>query len=150
MADTIVVGHDGSEASQAAVEVAIEMAKAWPGSEVVVTCAVHQPIGVVGRPTEDTAYAADRYLHEMAPIMEEILEGAAATVRSGGVKCATACMHGEPVDIMLKVADEVGARFIVVGSTGAGLMADLLGSTTTRLLRKSHLPVVVVPKPEHE
>ena len=148
MADTIVVGHDGSEASEAAVKVATEFAKDRPGSEVVVTCAVHQPIGVVGHPTQEVAYAADRYLEEMAPYIEERLEKSAEVVRAAGVKCATACMHGEPVDIMLKVAEEVDARLIVVGSTGAGVMAELLGSTTTRLLRKSKLPVVVVPKPE--
>jgi nucleotide-binding universal stress UspA family protein len=148
MADTIVVGHDGSAASEAAVAAALDIAKDRAGSEIVIACAMHQPIGFVGRPTEELAYAAEQYLKEQAPLMEEVLEKAAGTVRSAGVKCATACMHGDPVDIVLKVAEEVDARLVVVGSTGAGLIADLVGSTTTRLLHKAKLPVVVVPKPE--
>jgi nucleotide-binding universal stress UspA family protein len=146
MADTIVVGHDGSEASEAAVAAAVDIAKDRAGSEIVIACAMHQPLSFVGRPSEELAYAAEKYLEEMAPHMEEVLEKAAGTVRAAGVKCATACMHGEPSEIVLKVAEDVGARLVVVGSTGAGFMSELLGSTTTRLLRKSKLPVVVVPK----
>jgi nucleotide-binding universal stress UspA family protein len=148
MADTIVVGHDGSEASDVAVAAALDIAKDRPGTEVVIACGMHQPLAVVGHPTTDMAYAADQYLKEMAPVIEEVLEKAAGTVRAAGVKCATACMRGHPVDIVLNVAREVDARLIVVGASGAGLMSGLLGSTTARLLREATLPVLVVPKPK--
>jgi nucleotide-binding universal stress UspA family protein len=146
MADTIVVGHDGSVASEAAVAAALDIAKDRAGTEVLITCALHQPMSLVGRTSQELAYAADQYLKEMAPHMEEVLEKAAATVRAAGVKCATACMRGDPADTVLRVAEEADARLIVVGSTGAGLVSDLLGSTTLRVLRKAKLPVVVVPR----
>ena len=62
------------------------------------------------------------------------------------LKAATACTPGDPAEVMLNVAKDVGAQLIVVGSTGAGLMAEMVGSTTLRLIKKSKIPVLVVPK----
>lgn len=52
---------------------------------------------------------------------------------------------GNPVDTVLQVADREKCDVILVGSHGAHRLRDyLLGSTTVHLLRKSHLPVLIV------
>lgn len=49
---------------------------------------------------------------------------------------------------ILKHARRVGAQWILVGKRGENLAESLLiGSTTDRLLRKAHVPVIVVPTP---
>jgi len=52
---------------------------------------------------------------------------------------------GSPVDTVLKVAEREGSDLVLVGSHGAHKIRDyILGSTTTHLLRRSHLPVLIV------
>jgi nucleotide-binding universal stress UspA family protein len=47
---------------------------------------------------------------------------------------------------IVAAADEVGAQAIVCGTRGlGGLHGTLLGSVTNKLLRRSHVPVLVVP-----
>ncbi len=52
---------------------------------------------------------------------------------------------GNPVDTVLQVAERENSDVILVGSHGSHRIRDyLLGSTTVHLLRKSHLPVLIV------
>ena len=52
---------------------------------------------------------------------------------------------GSPVDTVLTVARKEDSDIILVGSHGRNKIKDyLLGSTTSHLIRKSHLPVLVV------
>ncbi len=53
---------------------------------------------------------------------------------------------GDPATAILQTATTEGADLIVVGTEGlGGLRKWLLGSTTERLLRRTHLPVLAVP-----
>lgn len=53
---------------------------------------------------------------------------------------------GEPPDRILSAARDVGADLIVVGSQGlTGLARLAFGSTTTAILKRSPVPVLVVP-----
>lgn len=56
---------------------------------------------------------------------------------------------GKPADVLLQRADVLGADLIVMG-TGDRLHLHgvWLGSTTGRLLRQAHCPVLIVPGPE--
>src|SRR5262245_33688491 len=52
---------------------------------------------------------------------------------------------GEPHQVLIATAKDVGADLIVVGATGCGpFAAELLGSTADRVLRKAACPVLVV------
>lgn len=56
---------------------------------------------------------------------------------------------GSPAEQILRVAKELQARQIVVGTLGHGkILSTFLGSTANQLIRWSELPVLVVP-PEH-
>jgi nucleotide-binding universal stress UspA family protein len=52
---------------------------------------------------------------------------------------------GSPVDTVLKVAEREGSDLILIGSHGTHKIRDyILGSTTVHLLRRSHLPILIV------
>ncbi len=57
--------------------------------------------------------------------------------------------RGNPVEQILKQADEKNCDLIVMGTHGQGTLADaMLGSTARRVLRRSTKPVLVVRLPD--
>ena len=57
--------------------------------------------------------------------------------------------RGNPVEQILKTADERNCDLIVMGSHGHGVIEEaLIGSTARRVLRRSKKPVLVVRLPE--
>lgn len=56
---------------------------------------------------------------------------------------------GNPVEQILRQADEKNCDLIVMGTHGIGSLADaMIGSTARRVLRRSKKPVLVIPLPE--
>lgn len=57
--------------------------------------------------------------------------------------------HGVPFEEILKLANEIKADMIVMGTHGHGLIADaLIGGTTRRVVRRSEIPVLVIRLPK--
>ncbi|MFI5040474.1 MAG: universal stress protein [Acidimicrobiales bacterium] len=53
---------------------------------------------------------------------------------------------GDPVSVLLRVAEEVSADLIVVGRRGSGGNPDLrLGSTSHQLAERAACPLVIIP-----
>jgi nucleotide-binding universal stress UspA family protein len=74
-----------------------------------------------------------------------LLEREQRYLKKHGVKHRVVAEKGSPVDTVLEVADRENSDLILVGSHGSHRIRDyLLGSTTVHLLRKSHLPVLIV------
>lgn len=148
MANTIVVGYDGSGTAKAALTQAIDLAKDMPDAEIVITCGHDRTPGWLGyEPMWKAAMEMEKLWDEMEEKIVADLEVAAETVRAAGLQAATACSRGNPAAIVVGVAKETGARMIVVGARGAGTTEEstTLGSTTTELLHTSQVPVLVVP-----
>lgn len=135
MYETVLVATDGSDAADAAVEHAFELAVAGTSTVHVLTVVESQnPIqfGVaeVGE-LEDAAEA----------VVADIAE-------TGGPKVD---VHGEvrrgkPVSAILDYAREIGADAIVAGQHGDGGLSEMfLGSTTERLAERTDVPLVIVP-----
>ena len=60
-------------------------------------------------------------------------------------------VRGNPVELILKTADEKNCDLIVMGTHGHGSLADaMMGSTARRVLRRSRQPVLVVRLPGEE
>ena len=58
---------------------------------------------------------------------------------------------GQPVDVIIRHAEEMNADLIVMGSHGQGMLADVtMGSTSRRVLRRCSRPVLVIRLPEDE
>jgi nucleotide-binding universal stress UspA family protein len=116
-------------------------------AEITIVCGEDRPpswIGVTYRGVVSSE--VETYWKEIRDEVEAELEEAAARVRAKGVTVATVCNGEHPVDLLLNVAHEVGASWIVVGAKGAGTVHRMVaGSTTMKLLHHSDIPVVVVP-----
>ncbi len=66
--------------------------------------------------------------------------------RSGAARAVL--RHGEPAEVVLAVAAEIGATMIVMGTHGRrGLPRLVLGSVAERVVRESPVPVVTVRLP---
>ncbi len=135
----LVVGYDGSECARAALDAALDLAKAV-GDDVVVAFG-YDP----GGPGEE--YRATR--EAVRAVGERVTSEAVERARAAGTEVEVALVEERPTEALVKLADELGARAIVVGSYGEHpIKGALLGSVVFKLLQTSDRPVLVVPVPE--
>lgn len=134
----VVVGADGSSESERGLLFAADLAVTLD-VELVVVHALGMYSHVAGwrAPIEG-------HEQEAATLLETTwcapLEGIV------GLRWSCQVAQGSPVDAILRVADDVDAGFIVLGSHGAGRSDQpLLGSTSHWVVRNSHRPVIIVP-----
>ncbi len=89
----------------------------------------------------------------MAPWLETETEAlrkktteACRAIIDAGTPVDVAVLHGEPVPLILAMADSLPADLIVMGTHGtSGFQHLLLGSVTEKVLRKATCPVLTVP-----
>lgn len=76
----------------------------------------------------------------------EQLHAFADRLREAGHDVQALMVQGPTVQTILKQAEKLGAEVIVVGSHGRGKLFDLVvGSVSAGVIRKSKVPVLVVP-----
>ena len=133
--ERIVVGVDGSEGSQRALEWAVEEARLRHAA-VEAVYAWHQ-VGVA--PT--TIFGeADHF----AARARELLDGAVAGVDTTGVEVDCCVRTGSPAPALLH--ESKGAALLVVGARGRGGFAGLLlGSVGQEIAHHARCPVVIIP-----
>jgi len=74
------------------------------------------------------------------------LQSIADRLREKGHQVNALLIQGPTVQTILEQAEYLGAEVIVVGSHGRGKLFDLLvGSVSAGVIRKSRVPVLVVP-----
>lgn len=139
MAETIVVGYDGTEGSDAALAEALRLA-AGIGAELVIAFAYKKV--VAGGESADL----DR---EVGGIAAGQLARAAERAAAAGIPARTEFVEGAPAEVLCDLADADDARYIVVGSYGERpLRGVLVGATPYKLVHLSSHPVVVVRAPD--
>jgi nucleotide-binding universal stress UspA family protein len=131
----IVVGYDGSVCAKAALEVALEVGKAY-GDKVII--AFSYELNPVAGEIQDYAKA----LKELATKRLEEAKGLAGS----DADVEAVIVEREPAHGLAELASERDARVIVVGTRGESpIRGALLGSTPHKLLQLSDRPVLVVP-----
>lgn len=137
MFSKIVVGTDGSDTAAEAVVLAAQLAR-QNGSTLHVVVGVHTSavpsVGASGSPPSPRAVQ----LKEAAQAM---LEGIVEGVNELDVEIHTG--SGNPADVIVRVADEVGADLIVVGSKGMQGTRRILGSVPNSVAHKAGCHVLV-------
>ena len=94
--------------------------RSWPGDDAVVA-----------------QYLGDKRVAVCRPIVEAI--------RAGGGNAESIVREGDdPADDIVALAGELEADVVVVGSHGHGAFHGLLGSTGSKLVRRSPYPVLVI------
>ena len=137
--EQIIVGVDGSENAVLAVEVAASLAKLAAAPVV----AVHA-IGLLEGSADATHTPAERH-DEVRNAMEHHW---CTGLTDAGVATSYELRDGNPVVVLLAVADDLDADLIVLGSRGLGGFPEpLLGSTSTQVAQFARCPVVIVPTP---
>lgn len=88
--------------------------------------------------------AANKRLQEEA---EKLVAREGKRLREDGWPGETIVCHGNPVEEILRVAEEIGADLIVLGSHGTGMAKRfLLGSVSDRVLEYATCSVLIVKK----
>jgi nucleotide-binding universal stress UspA family protein len=141
MAETIVVGTDGSDTAKQAVAEAVRLAKALDAEVHVVTA--FEPARrakVVGAP-EGAAKFWGPLTNDVA---RSIIDDAGASIRAAGVAVKPHMVQKAPADALLGVAKEVDATLIVVGSQGMAGPRRLLGSVPNKVSHEAQTNVLIV------
>ena len=138
----ILVATDGSEPADRALALAAELARSWGSGTLTLVKAVSDPVTFA--PT--AAAGLEMVLDAEQQGAERDLAQRAERLRTGGLKVETLVRVGSAPQVVVEVADAVGADLVVAGSTGKGaLQRAVLGSVTTQLLHELRRPLLVVP-----
>jgi nucleotide-binding universal stress UspA family protein len=145
-AETIVVGVDGSEGADAALEFAAREA-AFRGARLRIVSAWEIPVAVYGNefmpPLDPSTW--DAFLVRAQKVADEAL--AAVKERHPSLEGEALGVQGQPADVLLEQGAD--ATLIVVGRRGlGGFRSLLLGSVSHQVVQHAACPVVVVNQPK--
>lgn len=133
MIQRLLLAVDGSDPADRTASLAVALADRLDAELDV----LHVPEGSAG--TEDERRERGRAL----------VGEAAALAGDAGVATETHVRAGDPHEVILDLADEVGADLVALGRHGrAGVAERLLGTVTDRVLRGTDVPVLTVPAGE--
>lgn len=136
---SILAPTDGSDAADAALERALRIAD-LEGATVHVLSVVDTTANPMRFGVAEVA--------ELDRARTDLVDGIvdACGDRTPELEVRGAVRRGRPAETILEYAEEHAIDLLVVGRTGRGGVAEaLLGSTADRLVRRSPIPVVVVP-----
>jgi universal stress protein A len=134
---TIVVGYDEGEPATRALARAAELAKMFGGRLVVTSVArAFVPAGHGLGPEDPVDTIAEH---------DDQLQNASAFLAEQGVTAESRTGLGDPAHEIVRLADEVGAELIVVGTREPGFIARLFGqSVSGGVQRHAHCDVLIV------
>jgi nucleotide-binding universal stress UspA family protein len=135
----IVVGYDGSENSDRALDRAIELAKGL-GDTVTVVFG-YAPPGIWGGEIAEHEEAIEE-------LGAKVTEQARRHAAEAGLEIEVQMVAKRGSEALIEAAEARQARMIVVGSYGeTPLKGAIIGSTAYKLLHQAATPVLVVPPP---
>jgi nucleotide-binding universal stress UspA family protein len=140
----ILVPTDFSKASEAALEAAIELAKKFDAS-IVLLHAYQVPIYPYAVTPMVTPIDLVVHIEKGA---EKALQDAASLHAASGVSIGTSLQAGPAWETILRATKQLNIGLVVIGSRGLrGLPRALLGSTAERVVRYSSVPVMTLHGP---
>lgn len=133
MFTSIVIGTDGSETANAAVDLAITLARE-SGATLHIVNAFRTPTGAGqiaagGAPVP----GGDLGAAVSAEASQQLLDGVAS--RATGLSVETHSVNDSPAEAVISVAEQVGADLIVVGNKG--MERRVFGSVPNTIAHKS-------------
>lgn len=134
---TILIGYDGSDASERALARAAQLAEAF-GARVVVTSVAPVLVGA-GRgigPLDPADPPAEHV---------ELLAHATGTLAAHGITAESQLAIGNPSTAIVEAADTVDADLIIVGTRELGFFERALGGSVSEgVLHRARRDVLVV------
>lgn len=136
MSGTLVVGYDGRDGGEAALDEAIRMGRELDCRLVLVFA--YEPAARAGGEVADLRATLKEMGAELEVSAHERLEEA-------GIEHELVLIDSRPAPGLAQVAEERDARMVIVGGAGeAPLRGALLGATPHKLLNLTDRPVLVV------
>jgi nucleotide-binding universal stress UspA family protein len=135
----ILIGLDGSEAAQRALELALELTVLCGAELLVISVEEKLPAyaATVGEVQEEECYE-HRYFRQLQ-------HEARRQAEARGVPVQLEVIPGHPAQVLARIAAERGCDLVVLGHTGYSRLHDLfLGSTADRVVERAHCAVLVV------
>ncbi|WP_224332348.1 universal stress protein [Haloprofundus halobius] len=149
MYERILVPTDGSAVAEVAVSHAVDLAERY-GAEIHALYVVDIDAVNLGLGTEQVDRIRQGHLGEMEELESRATKATgivAAAARDRGIDVVEETRVGRPHKIIANYAENEDIDLVVIGSHGrAGVSRALLGSVTERVLRSTHLPVLVVDR----
>ena len=141
---TILLATDGSKGAELALATAVELANSTDSELHVVTVAPGYPSYDVRNP---------EVLAQLRKQAEDTLEDQVKKIEQAGGEVAQKHLRVAEryrAEQIVRVAEDIGAGLIVMGSRGlGGIRRALMGSVSDSVVRRAHSPVLVV-RPEGE
>ncbi|WP_338728712.1 universal stress protein [Haladaptatus sp. DJG-WS-42] len=146
MYDVILVPTDGSDAARRAGTYAINLA-IETGATLHVVYVVDESAATLLFSSQPLSDMLKAFTEAGEQAVEEIV--IAAT--EAGVEATTEIVRGIHInEAIVSAAERADADLIVMGTYGARGIEQVLGSTTTRVLSQSSIPVLAVPAEKRE
>lgn len=138
----LVVGHDSQPASRAAVRYAADLAERL-GAHLHVVHVVDLSDTPIDADSADWEQRAHKALEALQADARELLAGY-------DIGWTYHACHGDPAELLARVAEEYGVMLIAVGATSRGMARRFMegGSVARRLMRRHSIAVLVVPSPD--
>jgi len=142
----LLVAVDLSPASERIIDAARRVAEATGARVHVLHVAEPEPdfMGFEAGPEVVRDQLAAEYRRE-----HQAVQALAEKLRDRGIEAKGLLIRGPTAAATIREAERLDAALIVVGSHGRSAIYDVLvGSYSADILRKSHIPVLVVPTRE--
>jgi nucleotide-binding universal stress UspA family protein len=142
MFKNILIATDGSETSQKAARMGIDLAKTHNAKVKSVYVADTSRLGYLSDYIQYSGMIRELMLKEGRDATDAVEELAKAI----GVVCEKIILEGRPSDELLRISQESNVDLLVMGSIGrGGLDRFLLGSVAEKVVQHSKVPIMLVP-----
>ena len=144
MTTKIVIGLDGTETGERALEFAKTLAKRIGECELIVAYVIEWSPYTFQTP-EENALRHKRREEEIALANSRVVEPAVAALKAEGFNAQGVVRHGDVAETLNAITVKNGASQIVVGRSSAdGFKKRIFGSSTQNLVMHADVPVTVV------
>ena len=145
----ILYPTDFSEKSNHALDMVKKLKEAGAREIILVHCV---DIREVNTMAEMEGFSSLQYDSIIDEVHEELhrkasdrIEKISNDLMSNGFKVEERLVDGIPYKEILRIAEKENVDLIVMGSSGKGLLAEVvLGSTTDKVVREAKVPVIIV------
>lgn len=139
----ILVAVDESQQAAAALDIAIELARAV-GASLTIVHAIDPALVASASADTMAANTVEIELDELQNAGRELLEKAVARAKAAGLETMSMLRDGAPAATILDTARRSNCDLIVIGTHGRhGVARMFVGSCAESVLRESTVPVLI-------
>ncbi|MGV6804114.1 MAG: universal stress protein [Ruegeria sp.] len=144
MTTKIVIGLDGTETGERAVEFAKDLANRIDACELLVAYVIEWSPYTFQTP-EENAQRHKRREEEVQLATTRVVDPAVEALKAAGFSARGIVRHGDVAETLNDITVENGGSQIVVGRSSAdGIKKRIFGSSTQNLVMHADVPVTVV------